>query len=183
MLVHVDDVAIYSNKSNVSWFKSTLKADFSCKDEAMERYLGFDVTRTDDGFLFSQSRLIKQLGARANRCRGNTPNKITPIRNKPKLEKPLLSPGDRAELKNYPYRSNLGVTGYAVVGTRPDGAFAYKTLASFNDCHQKPHREALDDFISYLDLTAEALPLKLSKSGGDSLSAYCDADWNGTECH
>ena len=183
MLVHVDDVAIFSNKSNVSWFKSTLKADFSCKDETMERYLGFDVTRTDDGFLFSQARLIKQLGARTNRCRGNTPNKITPIRNKPKLEKPLLSPGDRAELKNYPYRSNLGVTGYAVVGTRPDGAFAYKTLASFNDCHQQPHRTALDDFISYLNVTADALPLKLSKSGGDSLSAYCDADWNGTECH
>ena len=62
MLVHVDDVAICSNKSNVSWFKSTLKADFSCKDEAMERYLGFDVTQNDDGFLFSQSKLSWEHG-------------------------------------------------------------------------------------------------------------------------
>ena len=134
------------------------------------------MTQTDDGFLFSQSRLIKQLGAQANQCRGNTLNKITPIRSKPKLEKPLLSPGDRAELKNYPYRSNLSVTGYAVVRTWPGSVFACKTLASFNDCHQQPHRTALDDFISYINLTADALPLKLSKSRGDSLSMYCDAD-------
>ena len=38
-------------------------------------------------------------------------------------------------------------------------------------------------FICYLAVTAETHTLKLSKGGGDCVVAYCDADWNGTECH
>ena len=86
-------------------------------------------------------------------------------------------------MKNYPFRSHLGVTGYVTVGTRPDSAYAYKTLASFNDCHGPLHRDALQDFIGYLAVTADTHTLKLGKGGGDQIVAYCDADWNGTECH
>ena len=118
------------------------------------RYLGFNVKRTKEGFIFDQTDLIGKLATRAGRCKGNTPVKITPIRSKPKLEKHPLTPGDRDELKQYPFRSHLGVTGYVTVGTRNDGAFACKTLASFNDCHGPTHRKALDDFISYLALAS-----------------------------
>ena len=86
-------------------------------------------------------------------------------------------------MKGYLFRSHLSVTGYATVGTRPDAAFAYKTLVSFNDCHGPSHRDALEDFIGYLAVTAETHMLKLSKGGGDCVVAYCDADSNGTECH
>ena len=190
LLVHVDDVAIFSSTDNCVAFKELLRKTFECKDEwkaddvdKPKRYLGFDVKRTSEGFVFCQSDLINKLATRAGRCRGNTPNRITPIRSKPKLEKYPQTPGDRLGMKNYPFRSHLGVTGYVTVGTRPDSAYAYKTLASFNDCHGPLHRDALQDFISYLAVTADTHTLKLGKGGGDQIVAYCDADWNGTECH
>ena len=183
LLVHVDDVSIFGETENCVKFKALLRKTFDCKDEELVRYLGFNVKRTKEGFIFDQTDLIGKLSTRAGRCKGNTPVKITPIRSKPKLEKHPLTPGDRDELKQYPYRSHLGVTGYVTVGTRNDGAFAYKTLASFNDCHGTTHRKALDDFIGYLAMTADSHTLKLSKGGGDYLVANCDADWNGTLCH
>ena len=181
--MHVDDVSIFGETENCVKFKALLRKTFDCKDEELVRYLGFNVKRTKEGFIFDQTDLIGKLSTRAGRCKGNTPVKVTPIRSKPKLEKHPLTPGDRDELKQYPFRSHLGVTGYVTVGTRNDGAFACKTLASFNDCHGPSHRKALDDFIGYLAMTADSHTLKLSKGGGDYLVANCDADWNGTLCH
>ena len=86
-------------------------------------------------------------------------------------------------LKDYPHRSHLGVAGYVTVRTRPDASFAYKTLASFNDCHGPSHQEALQDLISCLAVTAETHTLKLSKGSGNCVITYCDADCNSTECH
>ena len=44
----------------------------------------------------------------------------------------------------------MGVTGYIVNGTRPDGSFSYKTHASFNGCYGEKHWSSLNEFISYL---------------------------------
>ena len=49
LLVHVDDVAIFSSTDNCVWFKELLRKTFDGKDEVLKRYLGFDVKRTSEG--------------------------------------------------------------------------------------------------------------------------------------
>ena len=105
LLVHVDDVAIFSSTDNCVAFKELLRKTFECKDEwsaddtKPKRYLGFEVRCMSEGFVFCQSDLINKLATRAGRCRGNTPNRVTPIRSKPKLEKYPQTPGDRLDMK------------------------------------------------------------------------------------
>ena len=148
----------------------------------MKRYLGMDVEKIGDDWHFSQKKLIDGLAQRAGRNDSNSPRLCTPIKFAPKLEKQDRTPAERDWAKNQPFRSHLGVTGYIVNGTRPDGSFSYKTHASFNDCYGEKHWSSLNEFISYLWRTGGDT-LKISRSGGEQLRGFCDADWNGTACH
>ena len=56
-------------------------------------------------------------------------------------------------------------------------------MVIFHACHQQLHRAALEDSINYLTVTADVHMPELTKSRGDRLSTYCDAVWNGTDCH
>ena len=141
-----------------------------------------DVEKIGDDWHFSQKKLIDALAQRAGRNDSNSPRLCTPIKFAPKLEKQDRTPAERDWAKNQPFRSHLGVTGYIVNGTRPDGSFSYKTHASFNDCYGEKHWSSLNEFISYLWRTGGDT-LKISRSGGEQLRGFCDADWNGTACH
>ena len=181
VLAHVDDLAIASTEENVAWFKNIMRTTFTIDDQgAISRYLGIDVTRDENGFVLSQARLIKELAKAAGpRVMHNFSRKLCPIRSTKLLKHAITEDQRRYEKK--PYRNLLGVVGYAVSGTRPDCAYAFKTLSQFNDCHTEEHWDALMELIAYMYQTADTHVMRITKSGGDTLEAYCDADWNSTE--
>ncbi|MGH7239999.1 MAG: Ty1/Copia family ribonuclease HI, partial [Candidatus Saccharimonadales bacterium] len=85
-----------------------------------------------------------------------------------------------AEMKNVPYQSAVGAIMYAMLGTRPDIAFAVTTLSQFTSNPGMPHWVALKRVLRYLNASANS---KLVYSGCNGYSAapqligYCDADW------
>jgi hypothetical protein len=181
VLCHVDDLAIASTPANVQWFKDTLRTTFMIDDQGLvKRYLGVDITRDEQGYTWSQSRLIAELvHAAGHTVTKNYAKQICPIRKK-RLQRHALTQDQRTKYKK-PYRNILGVVGYLVTCTRPDCAYAYKTLAQFNDCYTHEHWEALMELVAYLHNTADTHVLRLTKTGGTLLNAYCDADLNNTD--
>ena len=181
VLCHVDDLAIASTPKGIKWFKDTIRTTFMIDDQGpVKRYLGVDISKDKDGYTWSQSRLIAELvKAAGHTVTKNYSKQICPIR-KTKLQRHTQTQDERDKNKR-PYRNILGVIGYLVSCTRPDCAYAYKTLAQFNDCHNQGHWEALMELVAYLHHTANTHTLRITKSGGDNLVAYCDADLNNTE--
>ena len=182
ILVHVDDAALFGQHNAVQWAKDEICKVFECTVDEMKRYLGMDVEKIGDDWHFSQKTLIDALAQCAGRNDSNSPQRCTPIKFAPHLEKQERTPAERDWAKEQPFRSHLGVTGYIVNGTQPDGSFSYKTHTSFNDCYGEKHWSLLNEFISYLWCTGGDM-LKIARSRGEQLRGFCDADWNGTACH
>jgi len=85
-------------------------------------------------------------------------------------------------MKGIPYHSAVGAIMYAMLGTRPDIAFAVTTLSQFSSNPGYPHWSALKRVLRYLRGTID---YKLVYGGVDiaksalTLLGYCDADWAG----
>jgi hypothetical protein len=153
-----------------------------------KRYLGIEVERDNEKgeFLLSNDHLIKGLLEKVGeRIKGMPPEDVA-------MRDERLSNGDAVKdlderkkqgLDKLPFRSYLGGLGYIMLSSRPDLAYSYKELARFNTTYGKPHWEALLKTMSYLNKTKDSHKLRISKSGGTRLEAYCDADWNASDLH
>ena len=191
VICHVDDLAIVSSRQNTDDFKRELGQMFkyseehASKDEEGEfvRYLGMELRRSDDELVITQHHLINQLYTKASKwIPSGMKNPSVPMRViHGKLDK-STSPSTPEDVKYWsqrPYRQLLGICGFLCLVTRIECCFAYKTLATFSNCYGKDHWQALLELIMYIYSTRKTNVLVFSKSGGNDLSGYCDADWGG----
>ena len=91
---------------------------------------------------------------------------ISPGHNLTKSHSPT-NPNDIEDMRRVPYREAVGSLMYAVVGTRPDIAYAVSYLAQFMSNPGRMHWEAVKRVIRYLKGTKDA---KLILGRGGTLS-------------
>lgn len=95
------------------------------------------------------------------------------------------TPEDAEAMSAIPYQSAIGAIMYAMLGTRPDIAYAVTTLSQFSHNPGPVHWTGVKRLLRYLRGTMD---FKLTYSGSSSpspagigsfpaLSGYCDADW------
>ena len=85
-------------------------------------------------------------------------------------------------MKDYPYQSLIGTLMYAMLGTRPDIAFAVGALSKYSSNPGKVHWNEALHVLRYLGGTKD-LALVFDGSKGADLSSlilgYSDSDWAG----
>ncbi|MGH7240582.1 MAG: reverse transcriptase domain-containing protein, partial [Candidatus Saccharimonadales bacterium] len=133
--MYVDDLLLLSNSlSRLVSLKQDLAKKFSMKDMGEAHFiLGIEITRDRSSrtLSLSQKAYIKKVVERFNMT--NSKPVATPLDAGTKLST-SDSPSDvqeLAEMKKIPYRSAVGALMYAMVGTRPDIAFAVTTLSQY----------------------------------------------------
>lgn len=75
------------------------------------------------------------------------------------------------------YRTMVGKLVYAMVGTRPDLAFAVSQVARHFESPTATHLVAAKRIIRYLKGTTSQGPQYDSTKGNNDLLAYCDSNW------
>jgi hypothetical protein len=186
-VVHVDDIGYCGSAEQCESFRkeiSDVEDGFTIDylgqlgvDDKACRYLGVEVTRHSDRFELHNATLIENLLKKAGKYSIN--NSDVPIRDIAlSSEDCPQNDKQKEEMSQLPYRNLLGQCGFLCLSTRPDLAFAYKTLSKFANNPGKKHWQALMQMIGYIKKTRETMKLTLSRGGGMRLTAYCDADWN-----
>lgn len=185
--LYVDDLLILSNSiQSVNEIKQQLSQLFDMKDLGEARFiLGIKIERDrkNKTLSISQSEYIRNVAKRLNlsQPRGHT---TTPMNPGIKLMKMKI---DDIDNKQQPvdvkqYQMVIGSVLYAMLGTRPDIAFATNKLAQFNTAPSKIHWETLKNLVRYLSATADRKLVYTGRKSNEKnqqpeLYGYCDADW------
>ena len=151
------------------------------------RYLGIECQRTKREFILKNSTLIQNLihMQKAKSYMHNTHKQHVPMTDCRLSDVDAVKePKHRKEkgLDQKPFRSFLGACGYICMSTKPQCSYAFKELARFNTNFGLPHWEALLNLISYIQTTQDE-GLIIPAAGGEDITAYSDADWNGSDKH
>ena len=105
----------------------------------------------------------------------------TPADPSQKLSKqdcPKTDSEEAKEMKNIPYRALVGSLMHAMVGTRPDIAFAVSQVARFMHNPGPKHWTAAKRILRYLKKTKDMkIAFQKNAQNVTSLHAYADADW------
>ena len=181
MLLYVDDILIFCRfLSPVTTLKKSLSARYSMVDlgEA-KQYLGMHIERDRDActIYLNQTRYITKILERFGMqdCKGiSTPMEAAAL---------PLCPTDPAEaIKRTEYQSKVGNVMYAMLGTRPDLAFAVSALSKYNLCPITAHHSAIGRVLRYLQATKNTGILykgELKTSAMPEPVCYTDSDWAG----
>jgi len=194
VICYVDDsVAIHNDPKVLDAFYKYCETPegggfkFGQLEHAITRFLGFDITRTDKGFILTQIPLIEKIFAVAKPWMAMQSSELittTPISKDTVLEASVppnpseLDKVDSAYLKKFPYREILGAIGYVALGTRPELSFSYKTHGKWSSCYNRSHCMSLLSLVRYMHQTKNQ-PLILCMTPGP-LIGKSDADWNGS---
>jgi hypothetical protein len=105
----------------------------------------------------------------------------TPMDHSIKLSKSNspTTPKEINDMKNIPYQSAVGAIMYAMLGTRPDIAYAITTLSQFSSNPGMQHWMALKRILRYLRGTLDyGITYSFFADDGKlSIRGYCDSDW------
>ncbi|KAI7967601.1 hypothetical protein MJO29_000878 [Puccinia striiformis f. sp. tritici] len=172
--VHVDDgIVTGPSTACLVQLEKDLKSSIKIKwNNDLTDIVGLCVSRTQQGFLLSQPKLISKI--LHDHWDGVTLSK-TPLPNG------NLSPTNPGSVGIRPtdYLSSIGSLNYAAVATRPDICVAVNFLARFSSSPSAEHWKYLNHLISYL-ANSRTLPLTMNPmSKGPALSCYVDANWGG----
>jgi hypothetical protein len=182
--LYVDDLLILSNSlTKLNSLKQDLSKKFEMKDLGEAQFiLGIQIERNRSAhtLYLSQHSYIKKIVERYGMS--NSKAVATPLDPGTKLSKSdsPLTPEEIAEMKNIPYQSVVGAIMYAMLGTRPDIAFAVTALSQFSSNPGMPHWVAVKRVLRYLN---GSMNYKLVYGGNNGYSVapefigYCDADW------
>lgn len=169
--VYVDDCLIVGPIHEVEKFKRQFMEKFSTKDLGKaDHFIGIQIQFPNPNQIqISQSTYIKQI-IREQRVSNCSPASIP------------MNPGEIPDgpLTDNPneYRSLIGNLMYAAVGTRPDIAFAVRTLAKHVIVPNVNHVKAAKQLLRYLEgTTYQTITYMKSNNGLLNLVCYCDADW------
>ena len=165
--------------------KHGLTAVFDMKDLGDPNFiLGMRIVRDekDNSISICQDEYIKQVVKRFG-LEDASPTTMVPMNPGLKLCKTgVIDQPEAPKVDAKEYQRAIGSLMYAMIGTRPDIAFAVGKLAQYSSDPRKPHREALDQVLRYLSRTRK---FGLKYQCGDdiqedaTLSAFSDADWGG----
>jgi hypothetical protein len=177
-ILYVDDLIILSSDvTKLKWLKSQLEKEFEMSDLGELNYcLGvqFQRDRKTHTITMSQTSYIEEVLRRFNM------EDCKPVATPSDANSKLLKLSDeefgnvQMEMEGVPYKAAVGSLMYAMVGTRPDLAFAVSTVSQFMAKAGPSHWMAVKRILRYLK---GSLELKLSLGGNDiSLVGFCDAD-------
>ena len=180
VVLYVDDLIITGNDSTMlTNLKAQLSRKYKMKDLGELHWcLGMRVTRDrkKKTIKLDQAKYIGDVLKRFNmtECKPVA----TPAEPSVKLTKNTGSTNS-----NVPYMSAVGSLMYAMVGTRPDIAFAVGAVSRYASNPGDEHWRAVKRILRYLKGTAEKglLFSGSTTSVGVNVIGYSDADWAG--CH
>jgi len=179
VLVYVDDLVLAAaNVKDISWIKASLTKAFEMTDLGeLTTFLGLQVSRDRSKRLLSlyQEKYIDKILCRHG-MQDARPS-LTPLdpnmRFSPKTQHQIEETGTK-EVSLELYQSAVGSLMYAMLGTRPDIAYAVGLVSQFNHSPQWEHWIAVKRIFRYLVGTKTyALRYGTSNSSG----GYSDADW------
>jgi hypothetical protein len=184
--VYVDDIGILCNDLIfMARIKKRIARHFKIKDLGpMTLLLGIQIDYSFESRLLSlcQTRYIIESLTRYQIP--DTKRHYTPLSSGIKLSKddcPTLSE-DIAAMKHFPYQSLIGTLMYAMLGTRPDIAYAVGNLSRFSSNPGKSHWDQAVHVLGYLSQTRHYC-LEFDGSDNDELTSliigYSDSDWAG----
>jgi hypothetical protein len=144
--------------------------------------LAIDYDREKGVLQLSQGQYIQQSLERYGFNDGRT--HPTPLSSGSKLTKADCpqTTTDVEAMKAFPYQSLIGTLMYAMLGTRPDIAFAVGTLSKYSSNPGRKHWNEAAHILRYLGGTKD-LGLVYDRRKGANLSSfilgYTDSDWAG----
>ena len=176
MLIYVDDIIIASSSDEaVTTLLKDLGSEFALKDLGdLNFFLGIEVTKNKDGIVLSQEKyatdLLKRVGMQ------NCKPSPTPLSSSEKLS---LHEGEPLSLEDSTqYRSMIGALQYLTI-TRPDLCFAVNKVCQFLHAPTTLHWTAAKRILRYVKYTVN-VGLTFSRSQSTLVSAFPDADWDGS---
>jgi transposase InsO family protein len=179
LLVFVDDIVFFAkSKEAITKAKSWLRDEFKMVDLGdLKLFLGMQITRdrTRRTLFLGQERYTQKILERCKMesCHGCK----TPMDTKLVLTKP----NDEEIVGTVEYQSLVGSIMYAMLGTRPDIAYAVSTLSKFNSCPAPEHHAAAKRVLRYLQETKTHGLLYCGQDDSNFPEPICytDSDWAG----
>lgn len=195
--LYVDDLLLVSNSlDRLEQLKKDLSDQFEMKDLGEAKYvLGLEIERNRllRTLTIGQQTYIKNILERFNMqdCKPVS----TPFERGTLLQKSNCpnTPEGVEVMKHVPYQAAIGAIMYAMLGTRPDIAYAVTSLSQFSSNPGQAHWKAVKRVLRYLrgtidyKLSYHGDPATVSSTSSvsfhdPSLVGYCDADW-GSDVH
>uniref|UniRef100_A0A1J3IYK5 Retrovirus-related Pol polyprotein from transposon TNT 1-94 n=1 Tax=Noccaea caerulescens TaxID=107243 RepID=A0A1J3IYK5_NOCCA len=180
LLLYVDDILIASGSmSEIRSVKDSLSSKFEMKDMGKaSRILGMDIIRDRErGTLqLSQESYIEKV----LKTFGMTEAKptTTPLATHFRLKS--LTKDERKEeavhMEDTPYASAVGSLMYAMIGSRPDIAYAVGVISRFMSNPGRDHWTAVKWVLRYLRGSSKA-SLTFTKDKSFSIDGFCDSDY------
>ena len=181
LLLYVDDMLITAkSKKEISRLKEVLKSEFEIEDLGpAARILGMDIIRDrKKGVLkLSQGKYVKQI------LRTFGMEFCKPVVTPSNCQFKLRSLTDKEwvvkakEMDSVPYASVVGSLMHAMVGSRPDLAFAVGLVSRFMSKPSQEHWGAVKWIIRYLQRASEVC-LTFTKSGHFEIEGFSDSDYS-----
>lgn len=186
LAVYVDDMGLLGNDLAImTEHKSLLACRFKIKDLGDARLmlgLAIDYDREAQTLTLSQTRYIDESLERYGANDGHI--HITPLSSGIKLSRDDCPTTDeeKLEMSSHPYHSLIGTLMYAMLGTRPDIAYAVGALSKYCSNPGKTHWQQALHILRYLAGTREyglKFDGKLSHDMSSLILGYTDSDWAG----
>lgn len=177
LLLYVDDMLLAAKEmAEITKLKKVLSSEFEMKDMgAASRILGIDIKRDrNEGVLYlSQSSYLKKVAQKFKMNEAKTVN--TPIGGHFKLSA-VQDVSECIDTERFPYSSAVGSIMYAMVGTRPDIAYAIGLISRFMSKPGSIHWEAVKWLLRYIRGSAD-LNLVFTRDKNFNIQGYCDSDF------
>lgn len=181
ILIYVDDIMVFHDKADeqVKVLDAELRSEFEITDvENPKYYLGLHIERGKNSIKLHQEQYIKQLLAKFDMADCNpSPTPMIGGETFDADDVPKTAE-EKKMMEKYPYRAVVGSLIYAMVGTRPDIAYAVGIASRFLDNPGLKHWNLVKRIMRYLKGTAH-LGLVYSKDNvvDQELSGYSDASY------
>ncbi|MDR3678315.1 MAG: reverse transcriptase domain-containing protein [Flavipsychrobacter sp.] len=184
--VYVDDILIASSSvSSVQYVVDAFNAKYKMEDKGEPVFIvGIRVTRdrVKRTIKLDQGTYIEKMleKFRMDKCIGIG----TPCDANVKLTMDMCPQTDseKHQMSKYPYRELIGSLMYAMVGTRPDIAYAVSNLSKFLGNPGMLHWEAALRVLRYLRCSTNlGITYVMNPDDNLELVAYTDSDWAGCQ--
>ena len=182
LLLYVDDIVLVApTKTLIDWIRSKLEQEFDMTDLGeLQSFLGLEIKRNrkQRTLYLSQSKYIQKILDDHGMLNCNPAT--TPADTHIRLGKtPLGSEATESERRRY--QSAVGSLMYAMLGTRPDLAYAVSTVSQFSTNPNASHWTAVKRVFRYLAGTVNRGLYYGIQGNEASGTGFTDADWGGSE--
>jgi hypothetical protein len=176
--LYVDDFIAAGTDPAINRFKGEIRARYRIKELGPAKLvIGLQLTQDDKGIAVSQSTYVQSIV----REDGMTDAHPAPV--------PLTGGEVNATITDEvheptnptAYRHIVGKAMYAMVGTRPDIAFAVGVLGRFASNPNQFHLGMAKHLLRYLKGTVDTAITFKRGNGIATFEGFCDADWGGSE--